>query len=112
MKQLSPEQEKLREKLRKLSNNISNHIMEHRSATVGRVLTVTDSAIADPDQRKATKNLVEQAMYDTHQHIGGSLGGAIQNDLYRLARSEGFELYEEPTPENMSTLEPANEYDI
>ncbi len=110
MEKLSPEQEKLRSKLQKLSSNISDSIMHHRSNTVGRVLTVTDSAISDPDQRKAVKSLIENAIYDTHNDIGGSLGGAINSSLQRFALSEGFKLYNEPG-ENI-TIEPINEYDI
>lgn len=111
MNKLSPEQEKLKEKLRKLSNNISQSIQEDRSNKVGRVLTVTDSAISDPDQRKAVKSLVENAIYgDMTNEVGGTLGGRIMFNIESLARSEGFELWNTLT--ETTPAEPINEYDI
>jgi hypothetical protein len=102
---------KLKEKLQKLNGAIGDSIYQDRRRMVGRVLTVTDASITDPEQRKAVKDLVENAIYGENSlNPGGSLGLEIHNAIARLAASEGFELYNAEAVNEV--VEPTNEYDI
>ena len=50
-------------KLEKLSFDIWESIRDEKNYLLGRVLTIVDSAFTDPEQRKAVKDLVNDAFY-------------------------------------------------
>lgn len=53
----------LEKQIDKLGETINNEVFEQRKYLIGRVLTVVDSVISDPEQRKATKDILNDIMY-------------------------------------------------
>lgn len=63
----------VRKALQKYVNLRGDREFELSKHKLGRVLTVIDSAIADPEQRKATKDLIQTIWYQAE--------GPLLNDL-------------------------------
>ena len=103
---ITEEQALLREKLRKLASRIDEELYNRRKHLLGKVLTVVDSAIPDPEQRKATKDLMTEVFYSASNSVSGD---HISWELRQLAESEGFELYD-GTAQN-ELIQPANQYE-
>lgn len=53
----------------KLRDFIFNEFYVRRKYTLGRVLTIIDASIADPQQRKGIKDLIEQSYWDEPREI-------------------------------------------
>lgn len=83
--------------LRQFNEDLGQYINAEERFKLGRVLTIVDAAIADPEQRKAIKDLVNNEWW------GGGLAGrpsegAMGNphtDLRAICEVLGFELYPE-----------------
>lgn len=104
---MSKEQARLRNQLQKLCQNLNIGADERKRYLLGKVLTVTDGAIADPDQRKAVKNLVQDAFWTESSFPGTS---PVTFQVEQLAEANGFPLWE--TPEDNAVAPKAqNEYE-
>ena len=55
--------EKLRKQIQLLSEKTNKEIYEQRRHLIGKVLTIVDASTNDPDQRKAVKDMVNDAFY-------------------------------------------------
>lgn len=62
-KSITTDSNKLRKQFELLVQKLNGADYDRRTYLLGRVLTVTDAAIPDPAQRKAVKNLVEEAFW-------------------------------------------------
>jgi hypothetical protein len=91
-------------KLCLLSDKVHEIVSESKKSFLGRVLTVIDSAISDPQQRKATKDLVNDAFYG-HDYFRDDISRNFKN----YAEATGTEYYKE-LPVNNAGLEPYNQY--
>lgn len=106
---LNPEQVKLKSQLRLLSERVNNEIYEQRKHLVGSVLTIVEAVISDPEQRKATKDLINNAVY------GPSYWNNIRYQFERLAKASGFELFDDVATLSgtaASMPDSVNEYEI
>jgi hypothetical protein len=98
-----PDSNQLALRTRKLADNINQEIYEQRKGLLGRVLTIVDTAIADPEQRKATKNLVNDVFYRESYWEGPR----YQFEMF--AEAGGFKLHSE-NPEQVVPQGPANPF--
>lgn len=71
---------------------------------LGKVLTIIDSAIADETQRKAVKDLINDAWYSSQPRSGKFYHG--QPGLHEALSAIGFDMYDKTTPD----IEPAHVY--
>lgn len=78
------------EKLEELVRQLHNWKQVDRDHKVGRVLTIIDAAFTDPEQRKATKDLVKEVFYEDSM-----IGGISQVHLLvkQYAESEGIKIF-------------------
>jgi len=83
---ITEEQAKLRNQLELLAERVNKDIYEQRSHLLGKVLTIVDSAFTDPEQRKAVKDLVNNAWYQ------GSYWNYIGDQFHAIADANGVEL--------------------
>ena len=58
MSKLELESKSLQKVLRKFNEDLGIYINDDQRFKLGRVLTIIDAVIADPEQRKAIKDLV------------------------------------------------------
>lgn len=89
------DEKKLRKQLQLLVRRLNERENERRDNLVGKVLTITDAAIAGSEQRKAVKDLVQQAFW------GNSSPGEkspVEYTLQEFARAYGIEEIFERTP--------------
>lgn len=81
-------QEKLEELVRKLHESQETN----RNHKIGKVLTIIDAAFTDPEQRKATKDLVKEVFYSFY--IANQ-----ESEIHRLVRlyaeSENVKIFPE-----------------
>jgi hypothetical protein len=91
--------------LQELANQRSIQDYEHDKYKLGRILTVIDAAITDPEQRKATKDLVNTIWYE---QLG--LNPGISTLEMHLADYLGFELWDKLEGNNVAqtSSEPFN----
>lgn len=85
----------LRNALKKFNADLGSYINGEERFKLGRVLTIIDASIADPEQRKAIKDLVNNEWWNSSGLR--PYDGPMQNphtDLRGLALALGFELYE------------------
>ena len=99
------EQEKLRGQIRLLCRKMGVDNYERRQHLFGKMATIVEASISDPEQRKSIKDLVSNAIYaDTH----------LDNHSYQFelfAEAQGFKLWnDEPHTLNMPTTA-QNEYE-
>lgn len=66
-------------------NNYNREVHKHRT---GKILTIIDSAISDETQRKALKDLINEALYSRP-----GFGHEFPH-LYQAAEALGFQLWE------------------
>lgn len=107
---ITEEQAKLRAQLRLLGEKVNEDVYGQRKHLFGRVSTIVEATLADPEQRKAVKDLLSQAVYSD------SYWNGISYQLSRLAEANGFKLYKEtPDPDQVvgsnELAEPMNEYE-
>jgi hypothetical protein len=67
-----------------LSERVNMDIYEQRKHLLGKVLTVIDASISDPEQRKAAKDLINNAWYE------GSYWNFINNQFKGFLGSFGI----------------------
>lgn len=80
-----------------LSEIVNTEIYEQRKYLLGKVLTITDGAISDKEQRKAVKDLINDVFYQ------GSYWNNLREVFSNFREANGFvQNLDEPTLE-MST---------
>jgi hypothetical protein len=92
------------EPLIKLYNRVTDIVDSREKYFLGRVLTIIDSAISDPEQRKATKDLVNNAFYN--ERFSGSIN--VEFRLYAKAKDQTY--YEE-LPQTVAAIDVYNPYE-
>ena len=97
---------RLQKQLQELVRNINIGQSDERSSLLGRILTITDAAIAEPKQRQAVKDLVERAVYGTASPLEQSV---VQWEIAQFAKAHGIDPLFEPESFNETTL-PENRY--
>jgi len=112
MKDITEEQVKLRKQLRLLSVELSEDAYQQKQFMFGRVATIVEAITTDPEQRKATKDLLSNAIYNSNG-LGDDTVASYQ--LKQLALAQGFELWDK-LPEGNQTaanaaFDPVNKYE-
>lgn len=96
MSKLELEPKALQKVLRNFNENLGIYINDDQRFKLGRVLTIIDAAIADPEQRKAIKDLVNNEWWsrgDRNMPVDGMANP--HTDLRAICQLFGFELYEQ-----------------
>lgn len=83
----------LRPLLQSFNEDLGTYINDDQRYKLGRVLTIIDASIADPEQRKAIKDLVNNEWWTRSNQIGRSRMTSPHTDLRAICRTLGFELY-------------------
>lgn len=85
-------EEKFRKQVQVLAEKINEDVFNQRKHTIGKILTIVDASFSDPEQRKAVKDMVNDAFY------GPSYWNSISDWITGFARSNGVEnLYDHET---------------
>lgn len=83
----------VRKMLQTFNEDLGVHINDDQRHKLGRVLTIIDASIADPDQRKAIKDLVNEAWWGSSNRESKGPMLNPHTDLRAIANVLGFELY-------------------
>lgn len=97
--------DKLQPMLQAFNSDLGMYINEDQKHKLGRVLTVIDAAIADPEQRKAIKDLINNFWWSDNNRLNSNRMASPHTDLRAMCKVLGFELYEpsdEPPAPNSS----------
>ncbi|MES1987284.1 MAG: hypothetical protein V4440_04500 [Pseudomonadota bacterium] len=95
MSKLELEATSLRKVLQNFNEQLGVYINDDQRFKLGRVLTIIDAAISDPEQRKAIKDLVNNEWWsrgDRNMPIDGMSNP--HTDLRAICQLFGFELYD------------------
>lgn len=79
--------------LKTFNEDLGVYINDGLSNRLGRVLTIIDASIADPEQRKALKDLIRDGWWGPTNGESRSLMGNPHTDIRGIAMALGFELY-------------------
>lgn len=90
----------LRKLLQKFNEDLGQYINVEERFKLGRVLTIIDAAISDPEQRKAIKDLVQNEWWNNNVRNTDANMINPHTDLRAICELFGFELY----PETENTL--------
>lgn len=103
---ITEEQAYMRKALRLLDERIKESDYKNRKNTVGRILTITDAMVSDPEQRKALKDLILNAFWNAPYPTESD----ITWELKIFALAYNFKLY--PSAEYVEDVsaEPVNVY--
>lgn len=96
MSKLELEAKPLQKVLQKFNEDLGRYINDDQRFKLGRVLTIIDAAISDPEQRKAIKDLVNSEWWgkgDRNVPSDGML--SPHTDLRAICQLFGFELYDQ-----------------
>jgi len=86
----------LRKGLQRFNEDLGQYINSDQRYKLGRVLTIIDASISDPEQRKAIKDLVNNEWWSNGSRVT-SENDRMTNphtDMRGLCLALGFELYE------------------
>jgi hypothetical protein len=86
----------LRKMLQTFNSDLGVYINEDQRFKLGKVLTIIDAAIADPAQRKAIKDLVQDGWWVDHNknRMSENPMTSPHTDLRAICKVLGFDLYE------------------
>ena len=101
----------LRKVLQQFNEDLGEYINVEERFKLGRVLTIIDASISDPEQRKAIKDLVNNEWWNRDYRKTESSMTNPHSDIRGLCVALGFELYpptENSLPDN--TVVDDNEY--
>ena len=84
---------KLRKLLQQFNEDLVQYINAEARFKLGRVLTIVDAAIADAEQRKAIKDLVNNDWWNNNTRITEVAMSNPHSDLRAICEVLGFELY-------------------
>lgn len=101
----------LRKMLQRFNENLGIFINAEERFKLGRVLTIIDASMADPEQRKAVKDLIQNEWWNGNgaRPANDSNMHNPHSDLRAICRVLGFELYERTTS-TPSGLEDSEEW--
>jgi predicted kinase len=84
--------EKFRKQAQLLAEKINENVYDQRKHLIGKILTIVDASFSDPEQRKAVKDMVNDAFY------GPSYWHHISEWIEGFVRANGIDkLYEHET---------------
>lgn len=83
----------LRKVLQKFNEELGQYINSEQRYRLGRVLTVIDASIADPEQRKAIKDLIQNEWWNNNPRPTDVTMTDPHIDMRGLCEALGFELY-------------------
>lgn len=84
----------LRPLLQAFNEDLGGYINDDQRYKLGRVLTIIDASIADPEQRKAIKDLVNNEWWaPSGLRPSSNRMASPHTDLRAICRTLGFELY-------------------
>lgn len=88
----------LRKMLQQFNEDLGTYINSEGRFKLGRVLTIIDASIPDPEQRKAVKDLVQNEWWGSNG-VRPSETAMINphSDIRAICKALGFELYEQST---------------
>lgn len=84
----------LRPMLQEFNEQLGQYQNAEKRYLLGLVLTIIDAAIADPDQRKAIKDLINGAAWNPGGRAHDTAMMNPHSDLRAICKVIGFELYE------------------
>jgi len=84
---------RLRKVLQQFNEDLGQYINAEERFKLGRVLTIVDASIADPEQRKAIKDLVNNEWWSAHRPTTDTPMTNPHSDLRAICKVLGFELY-------------------
>jgi hypothetical protein len=92
----------LRKVLQRFNEDLGVYINDDQRFKLGRVLTIIDASISDPEQRKAIKDLINNEWWGPNTQLSRGPMSSPHTDLRGLCQALGFELYEDKPgiPEN------------
>ncbi len=86
---MTSETTRLQKQLQELCRRVNMSLGDEKNTLLGKVKTIVDGAIADPQQRKAMKDLVDTAFWgDTYPGMKGS----VYYEIEQFAKSHGIEV--------------------
>lgn len=80
--------------LQNFNEELGVYINENDRYKLGKVLTIVDATISNPEQCKAIKDLINSAWWGNDNRISGGAMSNPHTDLRAVAKALGFELYE------------------
>lgn len=83
----------LRTVLQRFNEDLGQYINGEERYKLGRVLTIIDAAISDPEQRKAIKDLVQNEWWGHGVRNSESAMSNPHTDMRGLCLALGFDLY-------------------
>jgi len=86
--------EKLRKCLQRFNEDLGQYINSDQRYKLGRVLTIIDASISDPEQRKAIKDLVNNEWWSDGNRASDGRMTNPHTDIRGLCLALGFELYD------------------
>ena len=90
----------LRKVLQRFNEDLGQYINGEERYKLGRVLTIIDASIADPEQRKAIKDLINNEWWSGNGIRPSTSDMANpHSDLRAICELFGFELYESTSTE-------------
>lgn len=96
MSHMELNKDNLRPMLQRFNGDLGIYINDQERYLLGRVLTIIDAAIADPEQRKAIKDLVNGEWWNPGNRARSVDGmGNPHSDMRAICKLFGFELYDE-----------------
>ena len=94
----------LRAVLQQFNEDLGQYINAEERFKLGRVLTIIDASISDPEQRKAIKDLVQNEWWGGSNRPTEAPMINPHADLRGLCLALGFELYPEDANQKIGTL--------
>lgn len=83
----------IRKGLQRFNEDLGVYINEDQRYKLGRVLTIIDASISDPEQRKAIKDLVNNEWWTSSNRNSDGRMTNPHTDIRGLCLALGFELY-------------------
>lgn len=102
------DKEKLKIGLQELERQRHEREHQDKNSQIGRVLTVTDGAISDADQRKAVKDLIHDAFWG-RSLPSLKLNQSLETQLFAYLTDE--KLWDEETTQNVSQTRSYNHFE-
>lgn len=95
MSSLLLKEAQLQKVLRKFNEDLGSYINADQRSKLGKVLTIIDASIADPVQRKAIKDLVQNGWWTDVMPTASDQMANPHTDLRAICELFGFELYDD-----------------